>query len=353
MIDPKHLSLTQTQMSILSRTHKSTISRFISNRKINYLPLDSGTNKYSIQDSREIIRHFMDKVRGGELCTKDDDRKIFVFYNFKGGVGKSVISSQTALHLAIMGFKVLAIDLDPQAHMTLNSGLKSWRGKTMYNAMIEGCDLEEVIINVLPGLDIVPANLGLTKLELPLVQKNQREMVLSKILKTVYDDYDYIIIDTNPTISVLNINALVAACQINIPCATQPLAYNGLGLVTEGLKELFSDIEKDLNFKIIPNLYDVKTITSQEILGALRSEYGRYTLSTVIHKCEDINISSKSGMPLITFAKKNSSALEDIVSLIHELVAPQNMSRERSDYMDSYLHKSNDIYGNPNSASMN
>lgn len=348
MIDHKNLSFTQSQISILTKTHKSTISRFISNKKIPFLPSDSGTNRYSLGDTRDISKHFLEKVRPGEL----PEKKIFVFYNFKGGVGKSVISSQVALHLAIMGFNVLAIDLDPQAHMTLNCGLKSWRGKTMFNAMTEGCDLEEVIQNVFPGLDIAPANLGLTKLEIPLVQKNQREMVLSKILKTVSDNYDYIIIDTNPTISVLNINALVSACQINIPCATQPLAYNGLGLVTEGLEELFTDMEKKLNFKIIPNLYDVKTITSQEILGALRSEYGKHTLSTVIHKCEDINISSKAGAPLITFAKKNSSALEDIISLVHELIGPPILS-EKTDFSESYLPSSSRYAESSNNISMN
>ncbi|MBF0315587.1 MAG: AAA family ATPase [Oligoflexia bacterium] len=336
MINSTKLFFTQAQMSVLSRMNKSTISRFISTNKYNCLPLDCGTNRYSLEDTRQIVRNFIgkDKFRRGETQKK----KIFTFYNFKGGVGKSVLSSQVALHLAIMGFNVLAIDLDPQSHLTLNCGIRNWAGKTMYDVMIEGCELDEVICKAFDGLDIIPANLGLTKLELPLVQKNQREMVLSKVLKAIVDSYDYIIIDTNPTISVLNINSLVAANQILIPCSTQPLAYNGLALVFDGLRDLFDDLERSVEMKIIPNMYDVKTITSQEVLGALRSEYGNFTVSTVIHKCEDVNISSKTGAPLISFAKKNSPALEDMISLIHEMISMSEGELKSSDAIDLHGH---------------
>ena len=309
------LLFTQSQIATLAKVDKSTIHRKVTVEKIEAVSQSASSNskKYSLEETQRILR----TCRRGDIPTK----KIHVFYNFKGGTGKSSLSSQVAYHLAILGFKVLAVDLDPQAHMTFNLGfVQETDFLTMADVLINGREVSEVISPLMPGLDIIPASLKLTRIEVPLTQKNRREELLDRVLSPLSEDYDFIIVDTNPTISILNVNALVAADQINVVCATHPLSYHGLGILIEDLKSLFTDLEKDLNFRIIPNLYEAKTVTAQEILGALRSEYGKNVVENVIRKSEDINLATKNGLPLCAFAKKSSSGLEDILDLTYEII---------------------------------
>lgn len=140
-----------------------------------------------------------------------------MFYNFKGGTGKTTICFQVVQTLALLGFNVLAIDLDPQGHLSnlLRFG-RNEKVATMYDAMVDNVPIDDCIYHLFNGLDVIPSNLSLTRIEVPLSQEMHREEILYSLLTEIKDKYDFILIDTNPTISALNLNALFAADRINI-----------------------------------------------------------------------------------------------------------------------------------------
>jgi len=307
--------VSQPILAAISKMAVSSIARKLAANKI--LPVDTSSSrkKYKASDARKIMSTiFLDK----DLPIK---RKIHVFYNFKGGTGKTSLCSQTAFMLHLMGFKVLAIDCDSQSHLSTVLGFKEdSKVNTIYDVLINGVSIEESIYIIDEALDAIPSNLGLTRIEVPLSQKPKREEVLGRIIRQVERNYDFILIDTNPTISTLNMSALYAAHHVNIVCETQPFSLHGLGMLVEEIEKLFNELERPLNYSIIANKHETKTATSQEVLGVLRRDYSDRMNQSLIRKSEDINIASKKSQPVYAFASKASLALEDLIDYAHELL---------------------------------
>jgi chromosome partitioning protein len=310
------LTYNQAMIAHLCGSSTNTVGRVISSQQIGSVELSSSYNRrYDISGVRKIT----------DFLYADNKRpiqqKCNVFYNFKGGTGKTSLCYQVATHLAFLGFKVLALDLDPQAHLSLAMQIpEDYDGPTIYDILIQGIPLQKSLITVFPGLDLLPANISMTRIEVPLSGKTKREEKLLVSLEPARNSYDYIIIDTNPTISTLNMNALVASDRVNIVCETQPFSLSGLRVLVEEILSFYRDMKMEPNFCIIPNKYEIKTATAQEVLGAIRSEYGESVISAVVRKAEEINIAAKKKLPLSGFCKTKSVALEDIMDLVHELV---------------------------------
>ncbi|KKB96338.1 Chromosome partitioning protein ParA [Candidatus Arcanobacter lacustris] len=294
----------------------STLSRYLSKSHENDdLNKDNKRKKFSFAEVRNILKHFVSN-------NVSINKKIQVFFNFKGGTGKTSLCHQVSINLALMGFKVLAIDCDPQAHLSYVLGFDETHDyKTLYDVLINKFPINDVINKSLyDGLDCIPSNLSLTRLELPLSQKLNRERTLAKVLEPLKNIYDFILIDTNPTISTVNQNATLAADILNIVCETQPFSLKGLEMLIQEIDKFSEDMECDINYSIIPNKYESKTATSQEALGTLRHEYKNHVMESLVRKCEDINISAKKKMPVFGFCTKRSMALEDIIDLSHEII---------------------------------
>ena len=309
------ITFNQAMLSHLSHTNSTAVSKFIATHKVEPISPETGHNKrYDMMASRQITCSLY------AASKKPITQKAHVFYNFKGGTGKTSLCFQVASHLAVLGFNVLALDLDPQAH--LSSVLRipeDWQGPTIYDVMINEVPISEGIVEVMPGLHLLPANISMTRIEIPLSAKNKREERLQSILSPIRKDYDYIVMDTNPTISTLNMNALVASDLINIVCETQPFSLTGLRVLIDEMLRFYDDMKLVPNYCIIPNKYEIKTATSQEVLGALRSEYGDVVSNAVVRKSEEINIAAKKKLPICAFAKIRSSAFEDVMDLVHEI----------------------------------
>lgn len=315
MINIETDGLLQGTIALLCNISLATVNRYISSKE--YLSLDMSVHRnqrYSISDSREVIRHLL--YKNGVEITK----KKFAFYNFKGGTGKTSVCYQVASHTAFMGFKVLVIDADPQGHLSTSCGFPNDDSfLTLYDFIIRKVKFAEVKQRIFDGLDCIPANLSLTRLEVELNQLPKREERFSIELADVEKDYDFIFIDTNPTISLLNRNVITFCDVINVVCETQPYSLNGLKLLVEDLVRFYSHMNipsRDLN--IIPNKYEDRASSSAEAMTALREYYKNYIKQDyAIRRSEDINTSARLGKPLALFAKKNSIALADIVELVH------------------------------------
>ncbi|MFN8912501.1 MAG: ParA family protein, partial [Alphaproteobacteria bacterium] len=275
------------------------------------------------QDNRtKLTFEEFSKITNEVFASKfDANKQVQVFFNFKGGTGKTSICHQTSVLMALMGFKVLAIDCDPQGHLSHSLGFDEYQDQpNLYDIIENGIPIHETIHTVYEGYDAIPANLAMTKLELCMSHKMAREMIINKLLEPLKQEYDFIFLDTNPTISILNTNALLAADMVNIICETQPYSLKGLELLVNEITSLEEELAQKIDYRIIANKYESKAIVSQEALGALRYNYPNNVMNSIIRKCEDFNISAKMKKPVFFFNSMKSAAVQDIVELSREII---------------------------------
>jgi chromosome partitioning protein len=320
------LIFSQSIISLISGVTQSTVSRYISSNHIEHISGTEKRKKYSFEN----VRNIMKALYSDEMIAK---KQIQVFFNFKGGTGKTSLCYQTSILFSLLGFNVLVLDCDPQAHLSYSFGFNEEEYKmTLYDVIVNKVDIKEAIEPVYPGLDVIPANISLTRLELPINQMPNREKVLSRLLEGVKKRYDFIFIDTNPTISTVNRNATLVADVLNVVCETQYYSLKGLEILMNEIDDFSDAMEKKISYVIIPNKYESKTATSQEVLGTLRKKYGNYVMESIIRKCEDINVSAKKKMPVIGFCNKRSIALEDILDLTKEMLKKSIINKQGGNF---------------------
>jgi chromosome partitioning protein len=309
-----------TQLSIgklAGGVSASTISRYIKSNKIQPIPQSSSRKlRYSVADVEHIIWNIYTK----KFIPR---KKVQTFYNFKGGTGKTSLCFQVSTHFALLGFRVLVIDADPQGHLSTSLGIRNDENHlTLFDVISGHATLTESVKSVFKGLDCIPANLSLTRLEVALNQMAKREERVRIILEPSLNHYDFIFFDSNPTISQLNRNLITFSNQLNVVCETQPYSLNGLKILFEDLDRFCESMQiQRPNINIIPNKYEDRTSSSAEAMTVLREYYGEFMKADfAVRKSEDINNSAKNGLPLSFFAKNNSIAFEDIVDLIHYIL---------------------------------
>lgn len=247
--------------------------------------------------------------------------RVQMFYNVKGGTGKSTLTAQYVMRAAMMGYKVLAIDLDGQGHLTVNLDILDGHERpTIYDVLINDLPLEDAIMTVAPGLDLVPANLGLCNIEIPLNNKPRREYRLGEAIRRIAHNYDLIVADTNPAASILNGSMLVASNLVNVVCSTNPLSFHGMSLVMATIENMQREFERELTVRIIPNMYDNREVISQEVLGELRSQFSDFCTKTVMNRSADMNEATKR-RTTVWDVNPRGVAAQDVNSLTEELVA--------------------------------
>jgi chromosome partitioning protein len=314
------IGISQKIASILSGVTLSTVNRWVIKNDINPLPKtheNSKSFRYPIERMRDFFKEY---VISKELKSNDF---VLAFYNFKGGTGKTSICYQVSTHLALMGYDVLVIDSDPQGHLSTSLGFDNNHNyPTLCDVVQSNCTIEEAIVNVFPGLSCIPSNLSLTRLEVTLSNSTKREEILLTHMEKLKGKYDFIIYDTNPTISLLNRNILVCSDHISIICETQPYSLNGLKMLMEDMNLFFSNMRLTLpEILVVPNKYEDRSSNSAEAMTVLRQFYSDYMIPDfAVRKSEDIPTSAKQALPLAFFARSNSLALEDIKDLIYSLL---------------------------------
>lgn len=205
---------------------------------------------------------------------------IYVFANQKGGVGKTTSTYNVGVALADIGQRVLLVDLDPQAGLTFYAGLDpDDLEQTIYQCLLRNTPAEDVIITTEYNIDILPANLDLSLAEMELLNAPARERRVTKIINEVRDRYDFVLIDSQPSLGLLTLNALAAANKVIIPVSCEYLSIRG----TLALVKLINKVRAQLNSTLevaglLPTMFDTRTNHARDILRILRTDFSDFHL---------------------------------------------------------------------------
>ncbi|MGH7884930.1 MAG: ParA family protein [Thermodesulfobacteriota bacterium] len=247
--------------------------------------------------------------------------RIIAIINQKGGSGKTTTTVNLGGYLASFNKKVLVLDLDPQANSTIHLGLKPHEvKKNIYDVMTEGINISEVIKKTeIENLQLSPANINLSGVEIELAGIVGREMVLKEALDQIIKNYDYIIIDCPPSLSLLTINALTAAKEIIIPVQTEFFALEGMGKLINTVEIVKQRLNRDLKITgILPTMFDTRTNLSREVVEKINEYFGNKVYKTIIRKNIRLAEASSHGKPILLYDPRSSGA-EDYESFSKEV----------------------------------
>jgi chromosome partitioning protein len=236
-----------------------------------------------------------------------------LFLNFKGGTGKTSLSTSYAFRLAERGYRVLMLDLDSQGHATKCLGKEGASfPRTLYDVLIRKVPVAEVTIQtVMPGLSLVPSNLAMSTVDLALMPLAGREFRLRNALKEVEGNYDFVVMDAPPSFGLLNLNALMAASDLVIPVLADFLSYDGLKLLFETIQGLEDDLSHQLeHIFIVVNAFNQTFRIAREALEALRKHYAEYLLDSVVRQCTKFAQASSEGSPIFGYEPDSKGATD-------------------------------------------
>lgn len=253
--------------------------------------------------------------------------KVWAVANQKGGVGKTTTAVTLAGQLVSQGKRVLLVDMDPHGSMTAYFGNDPDElEKSLYllfqSSEVNFGQIQQVILHThFDGLDLVPASTALATLDRQLGAQEGKGLVLSKVIKLLNEQYDYVIVDCPPLLGILMVNALAACEQLLLPVQTEFLALKGLDRMMRTLQMIMRARKTSLSYLIIPTMFDRRTRASLESLRALREKYPQHTWDAVIPVDTQFREASKQGVPL-SLMTPSSRGAQAYAGLLTSLLRP-------------------------------
>jgi chromosome partitioning protein len=250
--------------------------------------------------------------------------------NQKGGVGKTTTAINLAASLALADQRVLLVDLDPQGNLTSGVGLKdrAATGATVYEALM-GDDELPVLGTTIDRLSLVPANRHLAAAEIEMVALASRETRLKDKLARLRANYDYILVDTPPSLGLLTVNALVAADAVLVPLHCEYFALEGIADLVATVRRLRSSLNPGLDILgVLLTMYDERTNLGSQVAANIRGFFGDKVFKTVIPRNIRLGEAPSHGMPVILYDVKSRGA-EAYLSLAREVLAKHSTAPSR------------------------
>ncbi|MGI8696241.1 MAG: ParA family protein [Mycobacteriales bacterium] len=251
---------------------------------------------------------------------------VIAMCNQKGGVGKTTTTINLGAALAQFGRRVLLVDFDPQGALSVGLGVAPHAlDQTVYNLLMErDARVEDVLQKTsVAGLDLLPSNIDLSAAEVQLVGEVAREQALARVLRRVSPDYDFVLIDCQPSLGLLTINALTAAHGVLIPLECEFFSLRGVALLRDTIEKVRDRLNPELTVDgILATMYDARTVHNREVFARVVEAFGDTVYQTVIGRTVRFPETTVVGEPITTWAPTSPGALA-YVDLAKEVLARQ------------------------------
>jgi len=259
--------------------------------------------------------------------------KIIAIANQKGGVGKTTTAINLAASLAVLEYKVLLVDADPQANSTSGVGFDPRNIKTsIYECIINDIDPADIILETgTPNLDLLPAHIDLVGAEIEMINLPNREQMMKASLFKVADKYDFIFLDCSPSLGLITINSLAAANSVIIPVQCEYFALEGLGKLLNTIKIVQERINPDLDIEgILLTMFDIRLSLSKQVVEEVKTHFQQMVFDTIIHRNTKLGEAPSFGQTIIMHDAESKGSI-NYLNLAREILQKNNMTKMSDD----------------------
>ena len=255
--------------------------------------------------------------------------KVIALANQKGGVGKTTTAINLAASLAVLEYKVLIIDADPQANATSGVGFDVRNVKTsIYECIVDDLDPRKIILNTeIPGLDLIPSHIDLVGAEIEMLNLPNREKVLRHVIEKIRGDYDFILIDCSPSLGLITVNSLTAADSVIIPVQCEYFALEGLGKLLNTIKIIQTKLHPELEIEgFLLTMFDSRLNLSNQVQEEVKKHFQEMVFESVIQRNIKLSEAPSFGQPAILYDATSKGA-SSYMNLARELLQNNGLTK--------------------------